>query len=307
MYAAIGGGIFVCLLIIILFFSRKTTPAKSSPPANVVLPTIYNGELYLPQSATSAAGNNLSRQEFTGRLAVNSANLAAVFDTSGKLTGIRVLGEVTNVADQFAIGVSPVVRFYDADNKPVGQKVAHFSSGFDFRDLAPQDRSVYDVTVENPPVSDKIEILFNITASSPSATFESLKIANRNLETKTATINQTNQTDQTSQTEQTSTDSAATESATITATPSGQEVEYYVVSGQAINPYSNPITDIVIYAWAKNEEDKVFALGRIDFKNDLVNPGDKVDFKVLLVPIKSGQTLINYAIGAWGREYKLGF
>jgi hypothetical protein len=302
LYGLIGGAIFISLSILILLFSQKGPKAANPKPADVVLPTIYNGELVLPLMATQSAKNNFGNNSFTGRLSVGSANLAAVFDSNNKLAGIRVVGEVTNVADQFALSVSPVVRFYNNENALVGQKIAHFSTGFDFRDLAPQDRSVYDVIVDNPPVSDKLEILFNVTASSPSATFESLKIANRNLETKTATINNQNQA---AETPPVATTSAATPSAAVV--PPGQKVEYYVVSGQAINPLPNPVTDIVVYAWAKNSEGKVFALGRVDFKNDLINPDEKVDFKVMLIPIKEDQTLINYEIAAWGREYLLGF
>jgi len=313
LYGLVGGGIFVFLLIIILFFSKKSAPAKSTPPENVVLPTIYNGQLVLPSTVTSSADNNLSRNEFTGRLAVGSANLAAVFDKDGKLTGIRILGEITNVSDLYATKVSPVVRFYDAQNKIVGQKIGRLTSGFDFFELASHNRSVYDVTVDNPPASDKLEILFNITQSSPSASFAPLKIGNRNLETKTATINSQesqegqgvsgNQENQGTESGEASSSATATSSAAPV--PAGEKVAYYVVSGQVVNSLENPVTDITVYAWAKNDEDKVFALGRTDFKNDLLKPGETVSFKVLLVPIKSDQTLITYEIAAWGKEYQL--
>jgi len=72
-----------------------------------------------------------------------------------------------------------------------------------------------------------------------------------------------------------------------------------------VNPLDSPVTNISIYAWAKNDAGKVFALGRTDFKNDLLGSGGKLDFKVMVLPFQSDQTMSSYEISAWGKRYKL--
>lgn len=277
LYAALGLVIFVSLGLLVYFFSHKTAPAKSEKITDVSLPTIYNGELILPK-VSGALDNNVSRAAFAGKLSVISANLAAIFENN-QLTGIRIVGETGNVGDKDVTGVSPLVRFYDKDGKLAGQKVARPSKDFDFKTISARDKALYDVTVDSPSASDRVEIVLNATSSTDSAIYKSLLISNRNLETKT----------------------------TSTATPAGQKVEYYVASGQVVNPLENPVTDITIYAWSKDEANRVFALGRQDFKNDLINPGEKIEFKVMLLPIRSDQTYSTYEISAWGKEYRLNF
>lgn len=284
-YLGIGLVVFLTLTGSILFLSKKLGKPGTTKPPEVALPTIFNGELVLPKVTNGAPESSAGKVVGNDRLSVVSANLVAVFENN-KLTGIRVVGELGNGGENYVTAISPVVRFLDTDGNLVAQKIARLSTNFDFRSVGPKESSLYDVTVDNPPQSDKLEILFNTVSSSPSATFEALKISNRNLETKTANIN-------------TSTESAAT--------ASGQSVDYYVASGQVVNPYPNPVTEITIYAWAKDESNKVFALGRTDFKNDLINSGEKIDFKVMLIPLRSDQKYSDYDIAAWGREYKLSF
>ncbi len=286
LYAALGLVIFVSLGLLVYFFSHKTAPAKSEKITDVSLPTIYNGELILPK-VSGALDNNVSRAAFAGKLSVISANLAAIFENN-QLTGIRIVGETGNVGDKDVTGVSPLVRFYDKDGKLAGQKVARPSKDFDFKTISARDKALYDVTVDSPSASDRVEIVFNVTASTDSAGYKPLLISNRKIETRTADVN--------------ADAPAGTESAR---TAPSQKVEYYVVSGQVNNPLENPVTDITIYAWSKDEANRVFALGRQDFKNDLINPGEKIEFKVMLLPIRSDQTYSTYEISAWGREYKI--
>lgn len=292
-YLGVGGGVLAILTLLILYASGRVGNVKSAKTMDVALPTIFGGELILPR-ITGITEGNLAKPAVSGRLSVLSANLAAVF-ADNKLSGIRVVGEVVNDSGRDVIGVSPVVRFYDGGGTMVGQKVARESVGFDFRTVATGQPTLYDVTVDAPPASEKLEIFFNITASTDSAVYKNLLIANRSLETKTANVGGESSAE--------ATDSAAASPAA--ATEPALKVDYYIASGQVINPMPSPATEITIYAWAKDEANKVFALGRTDFKNDLINPGEKIDFKVLLVPIRSGQQYVTYEIAAWGKEYRL--
>lgn len=280
-------------------FLRKNNKSLKSE-TDVSVPTIINGNLILPKIISTTDNSQKSGGlQMMGRLGVISANLIGVYDEKQKqLTGIRVIGEAANLGSQIVNGFSAVVRFYDAENRVVGQKVGRLSNGYDYFGIMPNDKSYYDVTVDNPPTSEKLEIVLNTTSSTPSALFEPLKIASRALEKKLATINQP--------TPEASSSSEATPSATPTPAPE-EKVEYYTVSGSVMNLKTSPISDITIYAWAKGNDNKVFTFGRQDFKNDLLLPGDKIDFKINLLPFKGDVTLESYEIAAWGKEYKLGY
>lgn len=295
-YGLAGGALLILIIVTTIWFfpSKSVSQKQSAPPEDVVLPTIYEGQLYLPKTVAVSDESNFNKGAL-GRLMINSLNLAALTDKDGKFVGIRVLGEVTNTGNAHVVKVSPVARFYDDQGKLVGQKIAQMSAGFDFPELGASQRSVYDISISNPPVAEKLEIIFNVAQSSFSAQFAPLKITNRQLEEKTTSFNNTRSL-------------AATDSSQAAEVPSSlEEITYYIVSGQVVNSLENPVTDITVYAWGKNEENRVFTIGRVDFKNDLLKPGEKIDFKVLLAPIKANQTLINYEIAAWGREYKFNF
>jgi hypothetical protein len=288
-YGGVGLALFLILAVSTLALSRKIGKAREAKLPDVIIPSIVNGELILPKIATASAPISLEKAITPARVMVVSANLVGVFDQQ-KLTGVRVIGELGNTGERFVTAVSPVVRFFDVDGKVVGQKIGRLSGGFDLNEVPPGEKTLYDVTVDDPPRSDKLEIFFNPVASSESAALDQLKIASRSMEVKTASSDSGGQT---------GSDSAEVQIQ--------QPVDYYIVTGKVVNTFQNPISDIKIYAWAKNEEGKVFALGRTDFKNDLVSPGDNIDFKTMLLPIQSGQTLATYEVAAWGREYLLPF
>ncbi len=275
---------FIFLLslgVFTLFYFKKTaSTTKDQKTPDVTLPTIINGELVLPNNQTKNDDSNLNKIASNGQLAITSANLVAIFDQSNKLTGIRIVGETTNIGDKYVSSVSPVVRFFDNAGELVSQKIAHLTSTFDFHDLAPKDKTLYDVTVDSPPTSDRVEVFFNTISSSDSAIFEPLKIASRSLETKTTTTG---------------------------ASESAQTVEYYVATGKVVNPFNTNVSDIVVYAWTKNSEGKVFGIGQADYKNDLIAPGQAVDFSIMVLPLQNGQKMSSYEISAWGKEYKLNF
>lgn len=232
-------------------------------------------------SNTSSVSGQLNKGRLSlPRVAVLSANLSAVYDKT-QMTGIRILGELSNVGDGFVDSVDPVVRFYNSSGTLVSQKIAQFTSGFDFKEAAPGDRVLYDVTVPSPPTSDRLEIVFNVVSSTASANFLPLKIASRSMELKTADVQSQE------------------------ASGSAQKVEYYTVSGKVVNTYNELVSDIVIYAWGKDTAGRVFTFGRADFKNDLLSPSDNVDFKIIMLPIQGGQKFDSYEIAAWGKGYKL--
>lgn len=285
-------GLFIALVLVSGFIFRGKIsalfPGKEtiSGTTNVAIPTIVNGELVLPKVATGAAVNVLGKQ---AKLGIVSANLIGVQDQqTQQLVAIRVLGEVSNIGERIVDGVSPVVRFIDKDGKTIGQKIGRLSSGWEFFGVKPSEKTLYDVTVDSPPSADKLEIVLNASSSTDSAVFDQLKIASRSVEVKQATYQGTGGGGQ-------GTGSGV----------SAEKVEYYSVTGSVVNILSDPVSDITIYSWARDKEGKVFAFNRQDFKNDLLTVGDKVDFRILLLPLKMGEDYDSYEVAAWGKRYKL--
>lgn len=269
----------IAVYILFSFFSKKPVSNSAKLP-EVVLSTIGpNGELVA--DATISAQTDRTKLS-APRIVVNSANLVAIYDKN-QMTGIRILGELSNIGGGFVNKIDPVVRFYNQKGTLIAQKIAQLTEGFDFKEVAPDSKLPYDVTVLQPPTSDRLEIVFNTVSSTNSADLLTLKIASRSMEIKTATVSDN-------------------ESASASGS---RQVEYYTVSGKVVNTFSELVSDIVVYAWAKDSAGKVFSFGRADFKNDLLNPSDKVDFKIILLPIKSDEKLDFYEIAAWGKAYKL--
>lgn len=272
--ALVGAAVF-------FLWPRQINLKKEGKITDVSFPAIVGGELILPKVATTAGSLGSTFNKTTARLGVNSANLIGIFDSSQKLSALRIIGEMTNVGTKVISVISPYVRFLDKDGGVVGQKIGRTTDNFTLFDVLPGTTTYYDVMVDSPPVADKLEIILNVVSSSDSAMFDSLKIASRSVEIKTATYQ-----------------GSASDSA-------GQKVEYYSVSGRVVNTLSDPVSDISIYAWIKDKDDKVFAFARQDFKNDLLATGDKVDFKINLLPLKVDEKLDVYEVAAWGKRYRL--
>src|SRR3989344_4409808 len=291
------------------FYGKGAKEQREVGKVEVTRPTIVNGELVLPK--VGAASGSLS----DGKIGVLSANLFGVFDPSAgslrsdsgqagqgpsagltpKLVGIRILGEIENRASGKIDGLSPVVRFLDQEGKVMGQKVGRLTPGFGFLGFMPQEKTVYDVMVEDPLQADKLEIIIN-SAPGEGGKFEPLKVAGRNIEVKTARY-------QGGQDASASGGPVGSEGEMTEATP--PEIEYYTVSGQAENGLVDAVTEITVYAWVKGAGGEVFSFGRQDFGSDLVNPGEKVDFRINLVPFKADEIYDSYAVAVWGRRYKL--
>ena len=286
-------GLFLFLLVLIIsgVFLAKIGhwPIKiggGGDQPEVLAPTIINGELVLPKVGTGSGELADLGKAVPTRLGVISANLIPIMGkdqngTSSQLSGIRILGEMGDSGNKVVTDFSPVIRFLDAGGKTIGQKVGRLSTGWDFFGVGPNEKTLYDVTVDNPPTADRLEIVLNVAVASEAAVFEPLKIASRSVEVKTATYQ-----------------GDASNSAQ-------QSVEYYSMSGQVVNALSDPVSDISVYAWVKDKEAKVFAFARQDFKNDLLAPGEKIDFRMTLLPLKANETYDSYEISAWGKRYRL--
>lgn len=278
-----------------------STDAKGN---DVAVPTIINGDLILPKVGTLGGELSPGTNNFApGKLGVISALLIPITSQQQggqpQLTGIQVIGETVNLGSEVVSQISPVIRFYDADGKLIGQKVGRLSDGWDFFGVSSNETTLYNVTVDKPPQADKLEIVLNAAAATTSAIYDELKIASRSVEIKTATYQGP------VQNQESSTSSGATESGTTTTSPNTQSVQYYTVTGGIINTLSDPISDISVYSWIKDAQNKVFAYSRQDFKNDLLMPGDKVDFRINLLPLKDGESYAAYEVAAWGKRYKL--
>lgn len=274
---------------------------KSGTPQNEVLvPTIVNGELVLPKVVGDMDSGNSGSLTFLSRLGVISANLIGVYDQQKQqLAAIRIIGEAANLGRQTVSSISPVIRFYDASGKSVSQKLGKLSSGYDFLGISPNDKSYYDVTVDEPPASDKLEIVLNTLSATDSAIVEPLKIASRSIELKLARY-------QNSSPPQAVESGSESASATPSAAPPQEEVQYFTVTGSVINIFPNPVSDISIYAWVKDKENKVYSFARQDFKNDLLMSSDKIEFRLNLLPLKNGEIYDSYEVAAWGKQYRLG-
>lgn len=213
-------------------------------------------------------------------------------DPNPKLSGIRVTGEIKNVSKEVIKNVSPVIRFYDSDNKVIAQKIAKLSPTFDFFSFKPNKVTVYDVMVMDPPTADKLEILFKPDGTELVPTFEEIKIASVSVDVKTATYQNSNS-------------SSSSGSASVSGEVSKEQVEYYTASGSIVNNLVDSISDVTVYVWVKDEKGNVFSLGRKDFKGDLINPGNKQDFSINLLPIRMDEKMNTYEVAAFGKRFKL--
>lgn len=302
---------------------------------DVSRPTIINGDLVLPKVMLA----QFDQATKESQLHVLSANLFGVFDSSGqnsqqnplappppppKLVGIRILGEMQNFGKNVISEISPVVRFFDQNDVEIAKKVGRITPGFDFFGVLPNQKTIYDIIVDDPPQADKMEIVLNVAKATSSAQFDQLKILSQSIEVKTAV--QQNNTSNASNNSNVSDKSNSTSSGTATGSgvasvsggPTGAEgeitppppttpaeIEYYTVSGSVQNSLSDPVSDITVYVWVKDTQGHVFSFGRQDFKGDLISPKKSVDFKINLFPFKDGEKYATYVVAVWGRRYTL--
>ena len=263
------------------FFSLPAPRSVSETIPSVSMPTIIDGKIVFPgQNKDLSYVENLGKK-VNSNLTVLTADLVGLYEQSQnpKLTGIRILGETKNIGAQRVSQFKPIVKFIDSDGKTVTQKIGNYSESFSFYGLDPGETTLYDISVPLPAeqLTDKLEILFNSETATPSSSYENLKIADRNFEVKTASNSAT-----------------------------GEQVEYYSVTGSVVNTFDDYLTDIIVAAWVKDKDGLVFSVGRQFFKEDLVSSGNKIDFKIPLLPLKNGFKYESYELRAWGKVFKLG-
>lgn len=297
---AVGGALFFQKQIRALMQGKQVS--NSQKTADVSAPTIIDGELVLPKVM-------LGKGSLSGglKVGVSSTTLVGVYDEqSRKLVGMRIVGEMQNLSNKTIDGISPIIKFYDAAGSEIVSKVGRISTGFTLFNLLPLEKTLLDVTVEFPPESDKLEILLRGTAASGSAVFEHLKINGQEIEAKTAKLQQTQAGEDLQGREtgrQDSTNSAeASASAEENAGPG--EMRYYTVTGKVVNSFSDPVTEVTVYAWVRNKKGEVFTWGRQDYPNDLISPGKSVDFRINLLPFKMNEEMETYEVAVWGKRYR---
>ncbi len=282
---ALGAGVGLSVLLVLLLrsgiFNSVSNPIKNTPPASskdAVLPTIVNGQLVLPkeQSNLSVAQTTFLKQDKVPLIVLSASVVGQKAQQGDKLDSIRIFGETANKGQETVSHLQPVVKFIDTGGNLVGQKIGKYSADFEFFPLHPGETTLYDVAVDTPPNADKVEIILGGETASPSAGVQELKIESRDFEVKTASNSAT-----------------------------GEQVQYYNVSGKVVNTFTDYLTEITIVSWVKDKEGKVFAINKQQFKNDLLPASERLPFKFVILPIRLGSTYDTYEIGAWGKEFKL--
>ncbi len=292
------GVVVIVLLVtaILLIWKLKFDRPKEIKNKEVTVPSIVGGELVLPKvDIAKNLGSNLSGGAtlLEGQLWVLSANLVGVFKTENApkyrigtesaepsptqvLSAIRILGQMYNPGKKPVTNFIPVVRFLDNDNNLKTQKIARYSQNFDFFGLNPGDRGVYDVTVDDPPLTDKVEVVLKPQESDKNLrTPVMLKVASRSSQIEPVQMQ------------------------------NGETVDTYLVTGEVVNTTETSVADILVHAYVKDDEGKVFGLASQDFKSDLIRPGETIPFKILVLPVKTDATYQETMVEVWGREYRL--
>ena len=295
---------FTVVLVVILItgllviWKLKFDKTKETKSKEVNVPTIVGGELLLPKvDLTLSNGSGLTGGGalLEGQIWVLSANLVGIFKQEStapryrigtdsaqteaplpQLSGIRILGQMYNPGKKPVTNFLPIVRFLDNDNNLKTQKIAHYSQNFDFYALDPDDRGVYDITVDDPPLSDKIEVVLKPQEGDKSRRQPVLlRVASRSSEIQPVQMQ------------------------------NGETVDTYLVTGEVVNITDTSVADILVNAYILDKERKVFGLASEDFKSDLIRPGETIPFKILVLPVKTDTQYDETLVEVWGREYKL--
>lgn len=264
------------------FLEPNPVITQKAKARDLPLPTIINGELVLPTDKNNLeAANSTLPKEGMIYLGVISANVLGIpSKDSSKLDGLRIFGEIKNNSQVAVSSLDAVVRFIGEEDKRLGQKVGKLSEGYIFPGMSAGEKTLYDITVDEPIESAKIEIVISAVPGITESGYKALKIGERNFETKFTQENQN-------------------------ASESGDQVEYYMLSGKVVNVLDTHVTDIYLRGWARDGEGKVFALGRQQFKNDLLPSGESLPFRFMVLPARLGDKYETYEVEAWGKEFKL--
>lgn len=270
---------FVLLLLTTLFSGCSLAPKTgSNPGAPVIDPVIFQSlnQPSLPPILGLNRGqtlNELSSPPQRAAFRVISASLTGVYDQGQgqnqvpKLKGLRVVGEIKNIGAKSGQPKAPVVRFHKEDGL-VQSKLAVLNLEIPVLDSG--EVFPYDVVTDDPPPSNSIEISFE-NSEENGAEWRRLKILDRKEEEKEAS-------------------------------GSGQIVKYREVHGSVYNTNEDKVLDAIVYAYARDKEGRVYAVGRRDFKNDLLSKDEKLDFNLIILPLREAE-YDSLEIAAWGKKY----
>lgn len=197
---------------------------------------------------------------------------------SVRLTGLRVLGEmVLNCGDKETTAegtcrqaagnngnVTPILRFYDADDQLITTKVAQWND--ESTPLPPGEVMVYDVVVPDPPKSETISIEMRTEPIEKGWTFnkvgplEGLKIKGNRLEPG----------------EYERKDPKTKEKI---------KIKYYKFSGTLVNTADFDVVSPTVYVWIKNDKNEVIGLVKKVFFSDVLTPGQELAVNLLVLPV----------------------
>ena len=211
--------VIVVLLIIIITGGLFIWKYKIDKPVvikniDVTVPSIVGGELVLPKVdlTSNSPPQSGASTLLDDQIYVLSANLVGIYSQpqsaseSGQLTGIRIMGEMLNPGKNRVNNFLPVVRFLDNEGNLKTQKIARFSDSFEFYGLDPGSRGVYDVTVDAPSATERIEVVLKPQDGDKTLRpAVNLKVASRSAQIQTVTAQD------------------------------GRKVDVYVVAGEVIN------------------------------------------------------------------------
>jgi len=223
-------------------------PAKSnSPTPSTDLPPITQISQISPSPSTSSPS-------------------ATLIPTSPpmRIKSLRILGDLENNGIEVARSATPLVTFYDIAGQKISVKVANFSDGYNFPEISPNEKYIYDIVIKDLPEGfQNLNITFK-ASSSPAKVLAAaglpiskvLKLQERDIEENVATGS------------------------------ADQIFHYYRFKGKMVNTSKDSMKNTSVVAVAKDGSDRVFAWAKQDFPSDLFSKNQKQNINILLTPFK---------------------
>ncbi len=195
----------------------------------------------------------------------SSASLSLSPTASSKpptITALRILGEIENNGTQIVENATPLVTFFDSGGMQIATKVGTWGENYIFPKLKPQQKYFYDFTIKSLP-ENFVNLSVNLTpstSSTPSTPIsEILKIQNREVEEK------------------------------IASSSAKEQIYYYTITGQMINIGTQPVKNVRVVAYAKDNNGLVFSWNKQEFPSDLFSPSQTQNISINLTPFKLGR------------------
>ncbi len=182
-----------------------------------------------------------------------------------KIKTLRILGELQNTGTKNVGNATPIIIFYDLQNKKLASKVAGWSENYTFPVLKPKEKFLYDVILTSLP-EGFANLSINFKPISHLSNSRDLRYLSRNLKITGRDIEE----------------KAATAS-------SGQTVVYYQLRGKMVNAGKKSVKNTSVVAYGKDSDNRVFTWGNQDFPSDLFSPRQKQDILISLFPLKDAR------------------